>query len=416
MALSAILLFSTISLYSQIDFHPGYYIINEQDTVYGEIDNRGDLKNGNICVFRQNDNTESIEFKPGEILAYRFLQGKYYTSIILPVDGETSLVFAEFLVNGVSDLLYHRSINTDHYYIETKQGEWMELSNDDIFLKKNGVNYKRNSNLYIGLLKANFMECSEIQEQIEETKFTHISLIEVASQYHDYVCEEGEECIIYETIPKKVKLSIAPTLGFALNKLAVPGHPDYKNHSFDNSKDMAFGLQLMATLPRLNNKLSLLLMTEYSESYFFSTYTSTLGSYLTDYSDAHVHRKYLSVMLGIQYVYPKGKIRPSFAVGPDFGYSLELSFKEISERVSTSEVRAYETNGGIPSDLAFGAFAQTGLEFFLNSKQRIILQLRYHFTAGTNELTMERGESEISYGTYPIHLQGFTINVGYFFF
>lgn len=415
MVVSAILLYSSLSLYSQRNFQSGYYITIEQDTVLGEIDNRGDLKNGNICAFRKNENAEIKEFKPTEITAYRFLEGKFYTSIVLPVDGEFVMVFAEYLVNGISDLLYHRSLNSDHYYIETNKGEWLELSNDDIVFKKEGVTYSKESNQYIGLMKANFMDCSEIQEQIGGAKFTHKSLIKLTSQYHDYVCTDGEECIIYEKAPPIVTLSLAPILGFSLNGIAIPSHPDYENHSFDKSNDLSFGLQLQATLPRLNDKLSLLLKTEYSESYFFSNLTTSLNAYATEYSDVHVHRKFLSNMLGIQYVFLKGKIRPSFAFGPELNYSFDLDIREIAENVTATEVRTYETQGRLPHYVAYGAFAQAGLEFKINSRQRLFLQLRYSFTKGVTELVMD-GTVDMSYGTYPMYLQGFTVNLGYFFF
>ena len=37
---------------AQTNFQPGFYISNGNDTIYGEIDNRGELFNGEVCSFR----------------------------------------------------------------------------------------------------------------------------------------------------------------------------------------------------------------------------------------------------------------------------------------------------------------------------------------------------------------------------
>lgn len=141
-------------------------------------------------------------------------------------------------------------------------------------------------------------------------------------------------------------------------------------------------------------------------------------------------------MLGIQYVFPKGKIRPSFAIGPEIDYSFKLDLRETVEKVSASEVRTYEEIGGFSNYGAFGGFAQAGLEFLVNSKQRILLQFRYRFTMGTTELILPSTvfenlsytsyflestgtyyeSSDMSYGTYPMYFQGFSLTIGYFFF
>ena len=70
--LSACLAMFAISLNAQTDFLPGYYITNRSDTIQGEIDNRGDLRNCHMCTFRSGEGMESVSFNPGDIYAYRF--------------------------------------------------------------------------------------------------------------------------------------------------------------------------------------------------------------------------------------------------------------------------------------------------------------------------------------------------------
>lgn len=76
---SAYLASIAISLNAQTNFQPAYYITNQSDTIHGEIDNRGDIRNCRTCTFRSEGDAQSFSFEPGEILAYRFNEnGTYY--------------------------------------------------------------------------------------------------------------------------------------------------------------------------------------------------------------------------------------------------------------------------------------------------------------------------------------------------
>ena len=66
---------------AQNNFKNGYIITNNNDTIWGEIDFRVDELNAQRCKFRQDKNSETKIFLPGEIQAYRFSkEGKYYVS------------------------------------------------------------------------------------------------------------------------------------------------------------------------------------------------------------------------------------------------------------------------------------------------------------------------------------------------
>jgi hypothetical protein len=90
-------LISTGFLYAQNDFNPGYVITIKGDTLFGKIDYRGDLYMKSICRFMTAENTIN-EYTPHDILAYRFIDSKYYIS--REVDGKS--VFLEYLIKGKS--------------------------------------------------------------------------------------------------------------------------------------------------------------------------------------------------------------------------------------------------------------------------------------------------------------------------
>lgn len=142
--LSALLISAAFTLIAQTNFQPVYYINNNNDTIFGEIDNRSDLRNGRICSYRADREAGAVHLMPGDIAAYRFIEEKYYVSRNMEINQKVHQILLEYFVNGVSSLYYHRSENGDHYFIENALGDYTELTNE----------------------------------------------------YHDFVCEEEQECII----------------------------------------------------------------------------------------------------------------------------------------------------------------------------------------------------------------------------
>lgn len=183
---------------AQTDFRNGYYITLENDTVFGLLDYRGEVKNSQTCVFKNDDSAEPQKFNPGEIQSYRFTDGKFYVSKKIETDSVERNVFLEFLVDGITNLYFLRDINNYKYFLEDKNGKFLELSNETITEKVDGKGeIQRKSNRYIGVLLASFADCKEIQPQINNVNLGHKSLINITKNYHNYVCDT-EECIVYE--------------------------------------------------------------------------------------------------------------------------------------------------------------------------------------------------------------------------
>ena len=76
-----ILLFVYIGcIQAQRDYRKGYIITNQQDTIYGWIDYRGDLRNAKTCSFKKTETDRATDYSPSDIAAYRFIDNKYYVS------------------------------------------------------------------------------------------------------------------------------------------------------------------------------------------------------------------------------------------------------------------------------------------------------------------------------------------------
>ncbi len=93
-------LFLTVILNAQTDFRAGYIIGNIGDTLYGEIDYRGDFWMSQICRFKADDNSIRA-YSPQDIKAFRFIDSKYFISQEI----NNNKVFLEFLISGKVNIL-----------------------------------------------------------------------------------------------------------------------------------------------------------------------------------------------------------------------------------------------------------------------------------------------------------------------
>jgi hypothetical protein len=382
-----------MSTKAQTNFQPGFYITHQYDTIYGEIDNRGDLRNSRICDFRSNEKAESKSFAPGEIIAYRFTgEGKYYISKEITVKEETQEVFLEFLVNGISNLYYYRGEGSDRYFLESGDGTMTELTNNLIESEVDGVAYIRKSNLYVGQMKATFGDCPEIQSKVDKARFNHKSLIELTREYHEYTCD-GEKCIIYEKPSQAILISGGVYVGVLRSSLDFPSYYGsdmdfasdasykwYQEYTFGKQTDMVVGLQFRFTLPRANEKLALILLTEYFQGDYYAYTEDRSNPGLLIQMEANAHVSSLNTMAGLLYTFPKGKIRPSLAVGPLFSMDLNSNFDIYHTLITDALIIPQEYHTEPIRSINMGAFSQVGVDWAIQDTHHIGCNLRYHIS------------------------------------
>jgi hypothetical protein len=107
------------NIQAQQDYRKGYIITGQQDTIYGWVDYRGDVRNAKICLFKKTETGQATEYSPSDIAAYRFMNGKFYVSKNIGNADTPKQVFLEYLVNGMAKLYYYcEEGNKEYYYIE----------------------------------------------------------------------------------------------------------------------------------------------------------------------------------------------------------------------------------------------------------------------------------------------------------
>ena len=406
---SSFLILATFSLQAQNNFRPAYYITLQSDTVYGEIDDRGDARNAKVCTFRPGEGEATVSFDPGDILAYRFTGGgKYYISREIPLQEEAQAVFLEYLVNGISDLYYYRGQGQGRYYIESEDGQITELSNDIITSKVNGVDYTRSSNLYVGQMKASFADCPEIQARIDRARFSHKSLVQLTSEYHGYVCDD-QECIIYEKRLPAIQVSAGVYAGVMRSGLDFPAYEGsdmdfafdavykwYHYYDFTNSNHVAVGVRLRFTLPGANERLAMLLLAEYGQSHHTGYAVDESNPDLLTLMEASARISSLNLMPGVQYSLPRGRIRPSLALGPLLSMDLN-SYFDITHTLVSDGPEIVQTYHTTPiRSMTMGGFTQLGIDWEIGGGHHLGSNLRYHFTRQRTDHYVNRDGLSVS--------------------
>jgi len=325
-----VLILTTGMLNAQTDFRSGYIIYSTGDTLYGEIDYRGDLLMNRVCKFRDKE-SKITDYYPNDITAFRFIDSKYFVSKEI----NNRKVFLEYLIKGKINIFYMRDDIGDHYYLDKEDVKLTEIPYEEgiKYVDDKQVLYK--STRHIGLLNYYMRDAPELQSRISSIKKPeHQNLMKLAEDYHNTVGEEGKYIIYGKTAPF---IKILPEL--------IGGVIKYSNVEGLNSKYyMHTGIIGHIWMPRTSEKL-----------YFR---TGVLFSQL-DFDGEKSN--FYKIPCQLEYIYSKGIVRPRIAYGLNFyipnyrtvsfdiGTNIKLS--ETFFLSATSDIEFNPTEGFFPKDL-----------------------------------------------------------------
>jgi hypothetical protein len=295
-------LFYSFIIQAQSDFRPGYIIKSKGDTLFGQVDYRSDQRMGELCTFRKEENAIAEEFLPGAIIGFRFTDGRYFVSNL--VDGK--LIFLEFLVKGRVNLYYSRSMKGERYFLEKEGSPLTELPYEEGVKEIDGKRYYFESKKHIGFLKYYLSDAPVLDSKlITLGRPDHESLIQIAEDYHNVVCD-GEKCIIYKKKLPPFKMNLE-LLGGAF---------------FSSKLDESLTLR-----PLQGGVIGHIWQPKTDERFYFRT-----GILFSGYQYGTEKGIVSKIPIQAEYLYPTGEIRPRVALGMNFYF---LSGQILSTPSST---------------------------------------------------------------------------------
>ncbi len=288
------ILFCTTHCYSQLDLRDGFIITVNNDTLYGSIVFRGDIKNSEICSFKT-ESGQIRDYKPFEVHSYRFKNGKYYISKEVEKKDGNIKIFAEYLIDGVKDLFYYRDPKGFHYLISYNDQTLVELPYEEKIVINDGIKYLYESTSHMGHLKSYFGDQPQLNTKIRNIKKPdYKALINLTKDYHNLVCD-SVECIVFNKPKNKFKIRIELVYGGI-----------YYRHDKVYSK--SYGGFVYFWLPRANENLYFKTGFLISEPTFkdFNYYENTTFQYKT---------KLYRIPILLEYIFPSKIIQPKFNLG-----------------------------------------------------------------------------------------------------
>lgn len=365
----------TLAAGAQLNYKKGYIITNDNDTVYGKINDWGGRHNSKVCLFKANNKQKVVRYYPKDIKAYRMDGDKYYASKKFVIKDQSLHVFLEVLIKGEVNLYYGLQGKGNAYYIE-KDSTFFGLSNDELMLTYDpygnvafeyGTKYLFQSKAYKDSLRSLFKESKDIQSRVEYLKYDKKSLMTITKDYLSEVCKESN-CITYEKDLKMYKPTMGVFAGVRMNQFTfMPGESNYYQFTGFNEtfQSTPLGVFLNVPLHVFSDKMSLQVEGIYDHrKHVQKTFNSSL------YTGAPIDMSYQTIGLPLMLKYDvlRGKLTPTLAIGKELSYVFE---SQVS-RSGRTDLRIHQAQKG-------GWLAEAGVNYRLARRFKVFANLRYQY-------------------------------------
>lgn len=158
------LLFFSLNLFSQLNFIQGKIILNNNDTITGEIDYRNDFVITNECLFRSGLNKPQTRYSPFDIKGYNVDSRDFVSK----KSGE-NVYFMEKIIKGTISLYSAMDVTRNiHYYIDKNDSSFIELTYQEKTIDNKGARYLYKSKLHLGILKEYMKDAPSVFSKIDK--------------------------------------------------------------------------------------------------------------------------------------------------------------------------------------------------------------------------------------------------------
>lgn len=395
LAFSLLLSMATVSAFSQAVFRNGYVVKNSNDTVYGLIEFKGNRTNANLCIFKQDAESEPRSFTPNDIKGYRIEDSKYYVAKTITVTDKEELLLLEYLINGIVDMYYYYDGIMEHFFVDGGDNRLIELKKSSIEYNTYRRRVIQESKQHIGILKYIFKDSPEISKQVETIELNRKQLIDVAHAYHKEVCAD-EACIIYEKKkPQREHLNAGILIGLGAVTISVPNsipleYAYFRNSDFGVIFCPSAGFFVKLNLPEINANMFLQYQGTISKLSLQTNNWYTIAGNDLQHHDkiSYSQTSYNSVAV-LKYEFKEGmKFRPNVHLGAFYNFGFGDSYSRHSTvYFSTGSVYTVFYGSEYPFiSVDYGPVAGVGFVVDITEKNAILVDFQYQRGFGLSEI------------------------------
>lgn len=153
-------------------YSPAYIITHESDTIYGEVEVKNDLKNLELCSFKEKGIINT--YLPKDIAAFGIIDGSTFVS------GVKDSSFVKVLILGTLSLYSF----DDHYYIKKGNDDAQKIEEVQIITLKENVEYLSKSKKWKGVLSFLTGDCESGKIDPKKIKFIESHIYNAVLKYN----------------------------------------------------------------------------------------------------------------------------------------------------------------------------------------------------------------------------------------
>jgi hypothetical protein len=225
-------LFLALTLTAQKNYQPGWLVLNNGDTVRGQIDYRNWERNPRTIRFKQSQTAEATNYTVETLQSFEVAGEDYYLKAIvikdmLPVklnalefEGEqkmiTDTVFLRSVIQGDKISLYELIDDKPHYFIQQPGGTFEELIYQ-VYLSKSDRLHTVTHALYKDQLKRFAINNTSLRNRIDNSDYREKDLTSVIRKLNNVTADE-------KTVTTRSKNSrFFAGAGVSMNKINFSG-------------------------------------------------------------------------------------------------------------------------------------------------------------------------------------------------
>src|SRR4051812_42975610 len=198
-------LFLALTLTAQKNYQPGWLVLNNGDTVRGQIDYRNWERNPRTIRFKQSQTAEATNYTVETLQSFEVAGEDYYlraivTKDMLPVklnalefEGEqkmiTDTVFVRSVIQGDRISLYELIDDKPHYFIQQPGGTFEELIYQ-VYLSKSDRLHTVTHALYKDQLKRFAINNTSLRNRIDNSDYREKDLTSVIRKLNNVTADE----------------------------------------------------------------------------------------------------------------------------------------------------------------------------------------------------------------------------------